>query len=164
MKQLAHTWRRRFLAMAGFFLVRPKPQRHTRPLLRAAALAFTAGTTPLMAGCSIFSPASQPEEAEDVKPLYVYCVNQLTNEVLAPDDPLCVAAENGNGASYIYIFTSYRGDYKKGDKLPLGAKLISFKDQGARTASGLPATGKVTNLRVTTGGITSGDPSDGSHD
>lgn len=101
-----------------------------RRYLALATLATTAGLT---AACQ-----SDPEQQ-------VYCADQ--NGVVVDED-LC----DGSDPNYLFWAGAFGAGLRPGHKLSKGTK-IAYGDAAARERYGLPASGKVANGTVVTGGF-----------
>jgi hypothetical protein len=56
----------------------------------------------------------------------------------------------GGAGFFIWHSTSYRAGYPVGYRLPAGGNRFAYNDRAARSAYGLPATGRITNGTVKT--------------
>jgi len=71
------------------------------------------------------------------------------------DEDNCDDNNNGGGVGFVPLFfiwhsASYRSGYPVGYRLPAGGSKFAYNDRAARSAFGLPATGRITNGTVKT--------------
>jgi hypothetical protein len=93
-----------------------------------------------------------------------YCAD--ANGVVVDED-YCDDDNGGGGGGGFFIWHSagYRSGYPVGSRLPAGGSKFAYNDRAARTAFGLPASGRIANGTVKTsvvgkgGGGTSGKSS-----
>jgi hypothetical protein len=114
-----------------------------RAALTTTVLATAA--TGFMAGCG-----AGGEEDEQV----AYCTDE-NGEIV--DDDYCDDGYNGPGAGFFFLYLGgFRSGLPVGSRLPSGGTRIDPRDSAARSAAGLPGTGKVSGGTRVSGGIGSG--------
>jgi hypothetical protein len=94
-----------------------------------------------------------------------YCADE--NGVVVDEDN-CDDDNNNNGGGvgfvplfFIWHSASYRSGYPVGSRLPAGGSKFAYNDRAARSAFGLPATGRIANGTVKTSVVGKGGGSTG---